>query len=310
MSSRRLITIITLVAAVAASADDAVRAQAGPELTVGVFLPQASFATNAERGAWADRFASDVNARAAGAFTVRAQVFARREDAVAFSGRVDLLVSDGLYALERGAEVIAHATITPGVALYAADAATVADLQGKTIACAEAGPAELAFYSNTALGGELDAAGFFGEIRSLKDASAALAAVKARAVQGAFAPVGHPAAAGLKVLTQGGDYPVAVVAVLQKGRVDPVRDALVAAIAQTPAGPLGSFVQGPGDAYARARGARGAPRVASAPAFLAGGSDARPVAPPIRLRTRGKIPPPRLGAVPLAMPVLDEPELP
>ncbi|MBK9129500.1 MAG: hypothetical protein IPM13_17195 [Phycisphaerales bacterium] len=111
------------------------------------------------------------------------------------------------------------------------------------------------------------------------------------------------------MLTQGGDYPVAVIAVLQKGRVDPVRDALVAAIAQTPAGPIGSFVQGPGDVYARARGARGAPRVDSAPAFLAGGSDARPVA-PIRLRTRGKIPPPKLGGVPLAMPVLAEPDIP
>lgn len=307
MIARVLLALATMTLAAPA---DGVRAQAAPELTIGVFLPQASFATNAERGAWAERFAADVNARAAGAFTVRTQVFARREDAVAFSGRVDLLVSDGLYALERGAEVLAHATIAPGVALYAVDASTVAELQGKIIACAEAGPAEQSFYSNTALGGELDAAAFFGEIRSLKDASAALAAVKARAVQGAFAPAGHPAAAGLKVLAQGGDYPVAVVAIVQKSRVDPLREAIVAAIVQAPAGALGSFVQGPGEAYTRARGARGAPRVSSAPAFLAGGADARPVAPPIRLKTRGKVPPPRLLGVPLALPALAEPEVP
>lgn len=304
MTSRLLMLLLVVLGAARPA-----YAQGPPELTIGVFLPQASFATNAERSAWADRFAADLAVQAAGAFTVRAQLFARREDAQAFAGRVDLLVSDGLHALERGADVIAHATIAPGVALYAADANTVADLQGKSIACAEAGPAELAFYSNTALGGELDAAGFFGEIHSLKDASAVLAAVKARTVQGAFAPVGHPAAAGLKVLAQGGGYPVAVVAVLNKGRVDPLREALVAAIVRTPAGALGSFVQGPGDAYARARGARGAPRVTSAPAFLAGGIEARPVAPPIRLKTRGKVPPAVLTGVPLATPVLPEPEL-
>ncbi len=229
-------------------------ALAAEELTVGVFLPQASFATNAERSAWGERFANDLTAKANGAFTVRAQVFARREDALAFSGRVDLLVGDGLYALERGGDVIAHATISPGVALYAADAKTVGELAGKSIAAAEAGPAELAFYSNTVLGGELAADKFFGEIKSLKDASAALGAVKSRAVAAAFAPVGHPASAGLRILAQGGDYPIAVVVVVNKARIEPLREALLTAITQTPGGALGSFVQGAGDAYARARG--------------------------------------------------------
>ncbi len=284
---------------------DAVSAQT---LEIGVFLPQASFATNAERSAWADRFAADLTAKAAGAFTVRAQVFARKEDAQAFSGRVDLLVTDGLFALERGGEVIAHATIAPAVGLYGVDAANVGALQQKPIACAEAGPAELLFYSNTVLGGELSADKFFSELRALKDASAALAAVKARAVEGAFAPVGHPAAAGLKLLAQGGVYPVAVVMVTRKAQVDPLRDALVTALAQTPAGALGSFVAGPGDAYARARGLRGAPRVTSAPAFLAGGADARPVPPPIRLKTRGRVPPADLTRSPLSKPRLTEPD--
>lgn len=294
-----LVTLATLTGSTALAAE---------ELTVGVFLPQASFATNAERSAWAERFANDLTAKAAGAFTVRAQVFARKEDALAFSGRVDLLVSDGLYALERGGDVLAHATISPGVALYAADAKNVGELAGKSIAAAEAGPAELAFYSNTVLGGELAADKFFGDIKSLKDASAALGAVKSRAVAAAFAPVGHPAAAGLKILAQGGDYPIAVVVVVNKARVDPLKEALLAALTQTPGGALGSFVQGGGEAYARARGARGTPRVASAPAFLAGGTDARPVAPPIRLKTRGRIPPADVTRTPLARPVLDEPD--
>ena len=294
-----LVALTTLAAPTVAAAE---------ELTVGVFLPQASFATNAERSAWAERFAGDLTAKANGAFTVKTQLFARREDALAFSGRVDLLVGDGLFALERGGDVIAHATISPGVALYAADAKTVGELAGKAIAAAEAGPAELSFYSNTVLGGELAADKFFGEIKSLKDASAALAAVKSRTVAGAFAPVGHPAAAGLRILAQGGDYPVAVVFIVNKARVEPLRDALLAAITQTPAGPLGSFMQGGGDAFARARGARGTPRVANAPAFLAGGSEARPVAPPIRLKTRGRIPPADVTRTPLARPLLVEPD--
>ena len=276
------------------------------ELTVGVFLPQASFATNAERSAWAERFVADLGERAGGAFTVKAQVFARREDAVAFSGRVDLLVSDGLFSLDRAGEVLAHATLSPGVALYAADAATVGELAGKAIAYAEAGPAELSFYSNTVLGGELVAAQFFGEIRTLKDASAALAAVKARTVQGAFAPVGHPASAGLKLVAQGGNYPLAVVTVVQRTKVEAVREALLLAIVQAPGGALGSFVQGPGRAFTQARAARGTPRVAASPAWLAGGVEVRPVAPPLRLKTRGRVPAVALAGTPLARPVLSE----
>jgi len=301
------LSLLAMLATLVAFAPPAT-AFAAEELTVGVFLPQASFATNAERSAWAERFANDLTAKAAGAFTVRAQVFARKEDALAFSGRVDLLVSDGLFALERGGDVLAHATISPGVALYAADAKNVSELAGKSIAAAEAGPAELAFYSNTVLGGELAADKFFGDIKSLKDASAALGAVKSRAVAAAFAPIGHPAAAGLKILAQGGDYPIAVVAVVNKTRVDPIKEALLTVLTQTPGGALGSFVAGGGDAYARARGARGAPRVATAPAFLAGGTDARPVAPPIRLKTRGRIPPADVTRTPLARPMLDEPD--
>lgn len=303
---RRLLAAWTLGAAFIATlaGPSAARAE---ELTVGVFLPQASFATNAERSAWAERFAADLAAAAKGAFTIRAQVFARREDAVAFAGRVDLLVTDGLFALERGGEAIAHATVGPQVGLYAADAKRVGELAGKVVACAECGPSEALFYGNTVLGGELAPAGFFSEIKSLKDSSAALAAVKSRQVAAAFAPVGHPAAAGLELIAQGGEYPVAIVVVVQKARLDPVRAAFLQALVGTPAGPLGSFVEGAGDAYARARGARGQPRVLTAPAFVTGGAEMKPVAPPIRLTTRGKVGPAQLGGTPLARPTLTEP---
>lgn len=280
------------------------------ELRIGVFLPQASFATNAERSAWGERIAAELTAKAAGAFTARAQVFARREDAVAFTGRVDILIADGLFALERGGEVIAHATIAPPVGLYVAGGANVGELRQEAVACAEAGPAEIRFYSNTALGGELAASSFFSEVRSLKDASATLAAVKSRAVAGGFAPVGHPAAAGLKLVAQGGSYPVGVVMVTNKARVDPLREALLGALVQTSGGALGSFARGGSAAYQRARGARGEPRVLSAPPLLTGGSDARPAAPPIRLRTRGQVPPVDLGGALLAKPELREPDRP
>lgn len=305
-TSRRTIVALALAALCASTLWGATPARAD-ELTIGVFLPQASFATNAERSAWAERFATDLSAKANGAFTIRAQVFARREDAVAFAGRVDLLVTDGLFALERGGEAIGHATVGPQVGLYAADAKRVGELAGKVVACAECGPTEALFYANTALGGELAASGFFSEIKSLKDSSAALAAVKSRQVAAAFAPVGHPAAAGLELVAQGGEYPIAVVVVVQKARLDPVRAAFIQALIAAPAGLLGGFVEGAGDAYAKARDARAQPRVLTAPAFVTGGAEMKPVAPPIRLTTRGKVGPPQLGGTPLGRPTLTEP---
>ena len=280
------------------------------ELTVGVYLPLAPFQTNAERSAWGDRFAADLTAAANGAFTVKAQLFARREDALAFSGAVDVLVADGLFALERGLRPIAHVTASPAIGLYAADATRVGELQGKAVAAAQAEPGDLAFYSNTVLGGELVAADFFAEVRALKDASAALAAVKSKSVAAAFAPVGHPAAAGLRLLRQGGAYPIAVVAIARDAKVAPVRDALTTALGQCSAGALGTFGSGSGGAFERAAGARGTPRVKTAPAFLTGGTDAKPMAPPIRLKVKGRMPPPALSGVPLARPDIIEPQDP
>lgn len=282
-------------------------AWAQQELSLGVYLPQASFATNAERSAWADRLAADLTERSEGALSVRAQVFARREDAQTFAGRIDLLVTDGLFAVTQSAEAIAHASLTPAVALYALDVDTVGALEGKVVGAAEVGPAEAAFYANTVLAGELVADRFFAELRPFTNSAAALNAVKSRTVAAAFAHANHPAGAGLKVIATGGSYPVAVVLVTNKAKIDPVRDRLTKALAGLPVGALGAMVAGGGDALARARQARGAPRVMTSPALLTGGADQRPVPPPIRLRARGKIPTPELGSVPLATPALAEP---
>jgi len=285
----------------------ATRAQA-QELVIGVYVPQAPFATNAERVAWADALASALATKSNGAFTARAQVFARKEDVGAFAGKVDLLVLDGLYAADRGAEVIGHVGGAPAVALYVASGAHVGELAGKDIAVPESGTGDVNFYANTALAGEIAPEPFFGEIRRTKDAAAALGAVKAGTASGAFAPLGHPAAAGLKVVAQGGSYPVAVLVIASKAKVEPVRAALTAALAGGAGGGggLGAVVPGGGDAYAAVRGLKGNPRVLTSPALLTGGVDAKPAAPPIRLRARGTVPAPEVDAAALVRPTLPE----
>ncbi len=300
MTGRALVLALSLVAiATPAAAQD---------LSLGVYLPQASFATNADRSAWADKLAADLTAKSGGAFTVRAQVFARREDAMAFASRVDLLVTDGLFAVTQPGEAIAHASLAPPVALYTLDAANVGALEGKVVGAAEVGNSEAAFYSNTVLGGELVAERFFAEVRAFKDSATALNAVKSKAVAAAFAHANHPAGAGLKVIAQGGAYPVAVVIVTNKARVDPLRDKLGPALSGISVGALGTLSAGGGNALSLARSARGAPRVTSSPALLTGGVDQRPVPPPIRLRARGKVPGVDLVPVPLGVPTLAEPD--
>jgi hypothetical protein len=296
---RSLVTSLVILAALLPST---ARAE---DLTLGVYLPQAPFATNAERSAWAEKLALDLGQRAG--LTVRAQVFGRREDAAAFAGRVDLLVADGLFAVTQSGEALAHASLGPAVALYALEARNVGELEGKVVGAAEVGAGEASFYSNSVLGGELVADRFFAEIRLFKDSQTALGAVKSRTVAAAFAPADHPAGGGLTVLASGGSYPVAVVIVANAAKVAPLSQKLSQALVGLPVGPLGSLVSGGGSALAQARQARGAPRVSTLPALVTGGVDQRPAAPPIRLRARGRLPGLDLQAAPLAPPRLADP---
>lgn len=303
IGARSFLVALSVCNGVAASAP----AAHADELVFGVFVPEAPFATNAERSAWAERFVADIAAHAKGAFTARAQVFARREDAAGFAGRVDVLIADGNFLADRSLEVLAHGSAAATVALYAAQGTSVADLKGKVVAFASAGTNDANFYANTALAGEVVASTFFGELRDTKDATSALGAVRAGSAAAAFAPMGHPGAAGLKLLAQGGTFAIAVVGVANPAKVEPVKDALLAALAESAGGALGTFTRGPGDAYARAKAARGSPRVLTTPAILAGGVDAKPIAPAIRLKSHGKLPAPAVDLGALARPILVEP---
>jgi hypothetical protein len=279
------------------------------ELTVGVFLPHSRLATNAERSAWADRLAAHIQEKAGGRVTVRAQVFARRDDARRLGAGVDVLIADGLLAAELRGEAIAHLDASPAVGLFVLGDGYLDALRGKPVAVAASGGNDAAFYSNTALGGEVDAGGWFSELRDAKDAASALNMVRTGAVPAAFAPVDHPAAAGLRLVHQGGAFVIGVVLAMNAARVNPVKDDLLAALTAPGAGgEVGAFRGGAGDAFARLRGARGALRSLGATPVLAESAETRLQAPPIRLRARGRLPAPTLGR--LALPESDLPETP
>lgn len=302
VSSRVVLSLVLAVIPVLVALSQPVRAQ---ELTLGVYLPQASFATNAERGAWADKLAADLGQRAG--VTIRAQVFGRREDAFSFAGRVDLLVVDGLFAMSSPGETLAHASAAPPLALYALDAKNVGALEGKVVGVTDAGAQDGRFYSNVALGGELEAARFFGELRPFKDAQTALSAVKSKAIAAAFAPADHPAAQGLTVVARAGAYPLAVILAPDAKKLAATAPRLASSLAGLSLGPLGTLSAGGGAALGQARAASGAPRGLTAPALVTGGTDQRPAAPPIRLRAKSRVPALELNAVPLAPPVLELP---
>ena len=277
------------------------------ELTLGVYLPQAPFATNAERAAWAQAFADEVARQSQGALTLRPQILARKEDALTFARSVDLLIADGLFALDRPGEVLAHASLAPPTTLYALTAAPAGGLAQKVVACADCGEAEARFYANAVLSGDLNPLTFFASLRSVKDAAAALAAARAGEAAAAFAPRDHPSSAGLTPVLTGSAYPIAVVLA---PRPLTHKAAVLAALTKATAGALGRFIQGPGEALTSAKSLRVPPRGLSASAILADSPDSRLNAPPIRLTTKGKLPPPNATGLPLALPTRIEPPLP
>ena len=272
-------------------------------LTLGVFLPEGPFATNAERSAWAQSLADALGRATGGAHTFSPQLFARRADALAFvqARRVDLLVADGLFAADLSLEALAHAGAAPAAALYAPAGTTVESLAGQPVALAETSTHDLAFYAQAALAGEVDPERYFAAPRRAKDTAAALGAVRAGAAPAAFAPADHPAAAGLARLAAGGQLPPVVVAVTSSARLDdPTRASLTAALLAGAGAGLGGWRAGPSDAFARARAiATAAPRVLSAEPRLAERPDDRPVPPPLRLRTSAPYAPP--GGAPAAL---------
>jgi hypothetical protein len=298
---RTLIAMAILLGAVAGSAH-------AEELTVGVFLPHSNLATNADRAAWADRLTARILEGSSGRLTaVRAQVFARRDDARRLGAGVDVLIADGLLAAELGGDAIAHLDANPAVGLFMLGTGHLDALRGKPVAVAAAGANDAAFFSNTALGGEVDASTWFSELRDAKDAASALNMVRTGAIPAAFAPVDHPAAGGLRLVHQGGAFVIGVVVAMNRTKVEPLKEALLGALSAPGAGgEVGRFRAGAGDAFSRLRGARGALRSLGAAPVLAESAETRLQAPPIRLRARGRLPAPTLGR--LALPETELPE--
>lgn len=282
---RRLLLIMSAVFIAAAPK----KAQA-EELTIGVFMPQAALATNADRAAWAERLAQHVMTATNGRVTARAEVFARRDDARAFSKRLDVLIADGLFAADLQAEVIAHLDAGPAVGLFAQQAASLLELSGKPVAYAAASDRDSSFYNNTALAGEVAGDRWFSEFRDAKDAGSALNMVRTGSVPAAFGPVGHPAATGLKLINEGGAFVTGVVVVINAARVNPLKDILLDALTSATT-TIGGFRRGGGDGFARLKASRGPLRALSAPAVLAENPEMRLQAPPIRLKARGRLPP-------------------
>ncbi len=302
MNHASLRRVFVAVAVATACTLGAPAALAG-EVSVAVFVPQAAFADNTARAAFAKKLAAALTAAGEGRVTFRARAFARRADLSSFlrAGKVDVLIADPVFVADAGrGKVIAHAvgakgSAGPAAALYVRDGVkdTLA-LRGAEVAVPDAGAAVGRLYANTALGGEVDPAKLFGALRPSRDAAAALGAVKAGKAQGAFAPMGNPAASGLRALAQGGHVPLAV-AVDVSGLGDDVR-ALVVATLRGGAGRGGAIAAWRAGPAAKTKGLLGAPRVNRAKPKLSPSDLPVPPPPPLRLRPSGELPAPEVGS--------------
>ncbi len=290
-------------------------------LTVGVFLPQATFADNAARSRYAERLAAAVAAEIGPGATVDGRAFGRRADVEAFlkAGKLDILICDGLFAMGRKGRVAAHGVdakgeIGPAATLFAAaGTARAFDLKGAPIAVAAASDKALLFYANTALEGEVDPGSFFGAVQRTKDANAALGAVKAGKARAAFAPAGHPAASGLTALASGGRVAIAVALVGAGSRDidEAITQAALRALkkAAGSGGGIAGWRSGKGAVKGAQGAAKRAPKVKTAKAVLASSPDARVALPRVRVEARGLLPAMTVGSVTITPQMPPEEEL-
>lgn len=199
MKSRALdrVLVVSALLGVAAGPGVSIEPTAGPRpLTLAIFAPNAAFESGAERFDFVQRLAQQVTSAASVAVAGRA--FARAQDleAAIRNRRVDFAVLDGVYVAERGLSYPVLATATsagetaPKWALYAREALNVAELAGKKLALAAAGPRDTAFLENALLEGEVRIATFFAAARPAPDMSSAVAAVHLKQADAVFAPEG------------------------------------------------------------------------------------------------------------------------
>ncbi len=302
MRSRRLLAVVLLALTLLAPG-----LAAAQTVSVGVYLPQASFASNTERSAYADALARAMSQAAGGQLTFEARAFAKRADLLSFlaAGKVDVLVTDGLFQVGRTGVILAHAVDGRGeegplAALYAApDVANLMSLRGKVLSVPEVGADNARYFINAALAGEVSGQGFFAEVRPAKDAEAALGAVKAQVTPAAFAPLDHPAAAGLRLVGQGGRIPLAVVVAPQGAALSaPIKDAVTQALlgGAGKGGGIAGWRAGTGKAFAAAaRAMQSAPLVERARPIVVPASAADVKPPRARLEATGQLPRPSVG---------------
>jgi ABC-type amino acid transport substrate-binding protein len=141
------------------------------------------------------------------------KAFARSSDleAAIRGHKVEFAVIDGVYLAERGVPytVLATATsngeVAPKWGLFAANATSVKDLQGRKLALAYSGPRDTAFIENALFEGELQVNHFFGGRSTAPDIASAVTAVTLKRADAVFAP--ERAGKSLKKIFDAGRIP-------------------------------------------------------------------------------------------------------
>ncbi len=308
-TAARALKLMLATALVVFSAAEPGEAQA-QDLTVGVYLPYASFASNAERSSYAQKVAKELSA--ATGKTVTGRALARRADVESFlnAKKVDLLVTDGLFAAGRRHTVVAHAASSSPAALFVRSGTTFAQLKGKSIALVDTGSTSVQFFTNATLAGEVVPARYFGAPKFTKDAATALNQLKAGKVTAAFAPKGHPAARGLKALVSEGAVPAAVVMVVNTTKVDQATQAAVASAFTSGAGQGGGLTGwrrgAPKDAATIAKLARSKSRVLTTDAVLTRMTEPSVTLPTIKVKPETALPPAGVNKRTVVTPELPE----
>lgn len=190
-AGRALVAVAVVVAALGAA-----RPARADDLTVGVFVPSAPFASTSARQDYATRLATHLAAATGDAGVGR--VYARAADLAAAlkKGELDVAVVDAAYLATRGAGVQVIATATRGGDVAAAWQLVsiggedgVLALEGKRVQVAAIGGGEADFVHHALFGGEL-ARSFFAGIDTSPDVASVLAALKLGKASVAIVPGG------------------------------------------------------------------------------------------------------------------------
>lgn len=159
-------------------------------LVVGVYAPHMYFANSIERSQYAEQIASGLG-RVTG-LSLKGRGFTTRGefDNQVSAGQVHFALIDAQHQLERGFTPLAQGTAngrpTRPMVLVAGSGASVADLEGKSLARVKEGRGDEAFVINYLLQNQVDP-DFFGKPRTVRDVQGALTLVELGKADAAFA---------------------------------------------------------------------------------------------------------------------------